>query len=150
MELLVVIGIISVLIYNSLLAQVKPSNVIGFSKIMNALWKSMPPVKVFLFNSVLSLIVTSIPELIKKRKSKLVINSIAIGLALFVTTSIFEFQMNQKRIKYNTLDTVQVIELYEQLTGQAGKRQVKDAHIGLAQNMGGSGASCTINILEAL
>ncbi len=44
----------------------------------------------------------------------------------------------------------QVIELYEQLTGQAGKRQVKDAHIGLAQNMGGSGASCTINILEVL
>jgi len=44
----------------------------------------------------------------------------------------------------------QIIELYEQLTGQAGKRQVKDARIGLAQNMGGSGASCTINILEAL
>jgi acetyl-CoA C-acetyltransferase len=44
----------------------------------------------------------------------------------------------------------QVIELYEQLTGLAGKRQVKDARIGLAQNMGGSGASCTINILEAL
>ncbi len=44
----------------------------------------------------------------------------------------------------------QIIELYEQLTGQAGKRQVKDARIGLAQNMGGSGASCTINILEAV
>jgi acetyl-CoA C-acetyltransferase len=43
----------------------------------------------------------------------------------------------------------QIIELYEQLTGQAGKRQVKNAHIGLAQNMGGSGASCVINILEA-
>ena len=44
----------------------------------------------------------------------------------------------------------QIIELYEQLTGSAGKRQVKDARIGLAQNMGGSGASCTINILEAV
>lgn len=44
----------------------------------------------------------------------------------------------------------QVIELYEQLTGQAGKRQVKNARIGLAQNMGGSGASCVINILEAI
>ncbi|MFC2103041.1 thiolase domain-containing protein [Bacteroidota bacterium] len=43
----------------------------------------------------------------------------------------------------------QICEVYEQLTGQAGKRQVKDAHIGMAQNMGGSGASCTINILEA-
>ena len=44
----------------------------------------------------------------------------------------------------------QIIELYEQLTGQAGKRQVKNARIGLAQNMGGSGASCVINILEAI
>jgi acetyl-CoA C-acetyltransferase len=44
----------------------------------------------------------------------------------------------------------QIIELYEQLTGQAGKRQVKNAHIGLAQNMGGTGASCVINIMEAL
>ncbi len=44
----------------------------------------------------------------------------------------------------------QIIELYEQLTGQAGKRQVKNAGIGLAQNMGGSGASCVINILEAI
>jgi acetyl-CoA C-acetyltransferase len=44
----------------------------------------------------------------------------------------------------------QIIELYEQLQGKAGKRQVKNAHIGLAQNMGGSGASCVINILEAI
>jgi len=44
----------------------------------------------------------------------------------------------------------QIIELYEQLTNQAGKRQVENARIGLAQNMGGSGASCTINILEAI
>ncbi len=44
----------------------------------------------------------------------------------------------------------QIIELYEQLTGQARKRQVKNAKIGLAQNMGGSGASCVINILEAI
>jgi acetyl-CoA C-acetyltransferase len=44
----------------------------------------------------------------------------------------------------------QVIECYEQLTGQAEKRQVKNAKIGLTQNMGGSGASCVINILEAL
>lgn len=42
----------------------------------------------------------------------------------------------------------QVIELYEQLNGKAGARQVADAHIGMAQNMGGSGASCVIHILE--
>jgi acetyl-CoA C-acetyltransferase len=44
----------------------------------------------------------------------------------------------------------QIIEVYEQLTGQAGKRQVKNARLGLAQNMGGTGASCVINILEAI
>lgn len=44
----------------------------------------------------------------------------------------------------------QIIECYEQLTGKSGKRQVKNARIGLTQNMGGSGASCVINILEAL
>jgi acetyl-CoA C-acetyltransferase len=44
----------------------------------------------------------------------------------------------------------QIIELYEQLQGKAGVRQVKNARIGMAQNMGGSGASCVIHILEAL
>ena len=44
----------------------------------------------------------------------------------------------------------QIIELYEQLTERAGKRQVKGARLGMAQNMGGSGASCVIHILEAL
>lgn len=43
----------------------------------------------------------------------------------------------------------QIIELYEQLSGTAGARQVKDAHVGMAQNMGGTGASCVIHILEA-
>jgi acetyl-CoA C-acetyltransferase len=42
----------------------------------------------------------------------------------------------------------QAIEIFEQLRGEAGDRQVKDAHIGLAQNMGGSGASSVIHILE--
>jgi len=42
----------------------------------------------------------------------------------------------------------QIIELYEQLTGTAGGRQVPNAHIGMAQNMGGTGASCVIHILE--
>lgn len=43
----------------------------------------------------------------------------------------------------------QIIEIYEQLTGTAGARQVQNAHLGMAQNMGGSGASCVIHILEA-
>jgi acetyl-CoA C-acetyltransferase len=44
----------------------------------------------------------------------------------------------------------QVIEAVEQLRGQAGDRQVAGARIGLTQNMGGSGASCVIHILEAM
>jgi acetyl-CoA C-acetyltransferase len=43
----------------------------------------------------------------------------------------------------------QIIEIVEQLRGTAGQRQVKNAQIGLAQNMGGSGGSCLIHILEA-
>ena len=42
----------------------------------------------------------------------------------------------------------QIIELWEQLNGKAGARQVANAHLGMAQNMGGSGASCVIHILE--
>ena len=42
----------------------------------------------------------------------------------------------------------QIIELYEQLTGQSGDRQVPGARLGLAQNMGGSGGSCVVHILE--
>ncbi len=42
----------------------------------------------------------------------------------------------------------QIIEVYEQLLGKAGARQVKNARIGMTQNMGGTGASCVIHILE--
>lgn len=44
----------------------------------------------------------------------------------------------------------QVIEITKQLRGEAGERQVKNAKIGLTQNMGGSGGSCLVHILEAL
>jgi acetyl-CoA C-acetyltransferase len=42
--------------------------------------------------------------------------------------------------------TAQAYEIYLQLTGQADKRQVKDAKIGLTQNVGGSGATATVHI----
>jgi len=42
----------------------------------------------------------------------------------------------------------QVAELVLQLRGQAGPRQVKDAEIALAHNLGGSGASCVVHILR--
>jgi acetyl-CoA C-acetyltransferase len=42
----------------------------------------------------------------------------------------------------------QIIEITGQLCGTAGERQVKNARIGMAQNMGGSGGSCVIHIME--
>jgi acetyl-CoA C-acetyltransferase len=42
----------------------------------------------------------------------------------------------------------QVIEIVKQLRGEAGKRQVKDPRIGMAQNMGGSGGSTIVHIFE--
>ena len=44
--------------------------------------------------------------------------------------------------------TAQAYEIYLQLTEQAGKRQVKDANIGLAHNIGGSGATGTVHIFR--
>ncbi len=42
--------------------------------------------------------------------------------------------------------TAQTYEMYLQLTDQAEKRQVKDAQVGLTQNIGGSGATAAIHI----
>ncbi len=44
--------------------------------------------------------------------------------------------------------TAQIVEVVEQLRGNANKRQVKNARIGLAQNMGGSGASSVTHIFK--
>jgi acetyl-CoA C-acetyltransferase len=45
--------------------------------------------------------------------------------------------------------TAQTYEIYLQLTGQADKRQVKNAKIGLTHNVGGSGASATVHIYRS-
>jgi acetyl-CoA C-acetyltransferase len=44
----------------------------------------------------------------------------------------------------------QLYEVWTQLKGKAGKRQVpkKDLHIGAAHNLGGTGGTCTMTILE--
>jgi len=42
--------------------------------------------------------------------------------------------------------TGQAYEVYLQLTGRAGKRQVRDAEIGLTHNVGGSGSTATVHI----
>ncbi len=44
----------------------------------------------------------------------------------------------------------QIIDIVEQLRGNAGDRQVQNARIGMTQNMGGSGGSCVIHILEGV
>ncbi len=41
----------------------------------------------------------------------------------------------------------QIVEVVEQLTGRAGANQVPNAHIGMAQNIGGSGATILTHIL---
>jgi acetyl-CoA C-acetyltransferase len=42
--------------------------------------------------------------------------------------------------------TAQAAEIYLQLTGQAGKRQVKGARIGLTQNIGGSASTAVVQL----
>jgi acetyl-CoA C-acetyltransferase len=44
--------------------------------------------------------------------------------------------------------TAQAYEIFLQLTGQADKRQVDDAEIGLTHNVGGSGATATVHIYK--
>lgn len=43
----------------------------------------------------------------------------------------------------------QLCDLVMQLRGEAGERQVAKHNIGMAQNLGGSGATCVVTILEA-
>ncbi len=42
----------------------------------------------------------------------------------------------------------QICEITAQLRGEAGDRQVPGAEVGLAHNLGGSGASCAVHILS--
>ena len=44
----------------------------------------------------------------------------------------------------------QVVEIVEQLRGESGERQVEGARLGMTQNMGGTGASSVVHILEAM
>ncbi len=43
----------------------------------------------------------------------------------------------------------QIVELVQQLRGEAGPTQVADARVGMAQNIGGSGATIVTHILQA-
>ncbi len=43
----------------------------------------------------------------------------------------------------------QIVEIYNQLKGRCGKKQVKGAKIGLTHNVGGSGATTVIHVLKS-
>ncbi len=42
----------------------------------------------------------------------------------------------------------QAVEIVQQLRGKAGARQVKDAKVGLTHNIGGTGGTCLVHVLE--
>ncbi|MBU1085200.1 thiolase domain-containing protein, partial [Patescibacteria group bacterium] len=42
----------------------------------------------------------------------------------------------------------QIVEIYKQLSGQAGERQVKNARVGLTHNVGGTGGTAVVHILR--
>ena len=44
----------------------------------------------------------------------------------------------------------QLVELFKQLNGLAEKRQIKDANMGMSQNLGGSGSTIVCHILEGI
>jgi acetyl-CoA C-acetyltransferase len=44
----------------------------------------------------------------------------------------------------------QIVDIVKQLRGEAENRQVAEAQIGLTHNVGGSGATCVVHILEAM
>jgi len=44
--------------------------------------------------------------------------------------------------------TKQVFEIFNQLTGRCGKRQLVNIKVGLSQNIGGTGGTCVINIIK--
>ena len=43
----------------------------------------------------------------------------------------------------------QICDMVMQIRGEAGARQIEKNRIGLAQNLGGSGATCVVTILES-
>jgi len=43
----------------------------------------------------------------------------------------------------------QLVEIYDQLLGRGGNKQVEKAKVGLTQNIGGTGATAVVHILQS-
>jgi acetyl-CoA C-acetyltransferase len=71
----------------------------------------------------------------------------AIGGAIPVNTS---GGLKSKGHPVGATGIAQAIEIFRQLQGEAGERQVDAARIGLTQNMGGSGASSVVHIFKGV
>ncbi len=70
----------------------------------------------------------------------------ALGGAMPVNTS---GGLKAKGHPVGATGVAQICELVRQLRGEAGPRQVRGAEVGLAHNLGGSGATCAVHILAA-
>jgi acetyl-CoA C-acetyltransferase len=44
----------------------------------------------------------------------------------------------------------QIAEIVQQLRGEAGKNQIPDARVGMAQNIGGSGSNIVTHIIKSI
>jgi acetyl-CoA C-acetyltransferase len=71
----------------------------------------------------------------------------AIGGRIAVNTS---GGLKSKGHPVGATGVAQAIEIVEQLRGEAGERQVAKAKVGMTSNMGGTGASAVVHILEAM
>lgn len=69
----------------------------------------------------------------------------ALGGSLPVNTS---GGLKSKGHPVGATGAAQIAEVALQLRGEAGKRQVEGAEVGLAHNIGGSGATCVVTILK--
>ena len=80
----------------------------------------------------------------KGHASEMVENGIGINSNLPVNPS---GGLKAKGFPYGAAGVSQIYETYLQLSGKAGKRQIKDATCGLVHNMAGSGAASVVHIL---
>ena len=63
---------------------------------------------------------------------------------------LFRSGLKSKGHPVGATGAAQICDLVQQIRCEAGDRQVSDASVGLAQNLGGSGGTCVVTILGAV